>query len=42
MTNKEIALEIAKALDAKKGQDIVIVDIAERVWPREWDRGIQL
>ena len=30
MTNKEIALEIAGALDAKKGQDIVILDIAER------------
>ncbi|MBR5731201.1 MAG: ribosome silencing factor [Firmicutes bacterium] len=30
MTNKDIAMEIAKALDAKKGQDIVIIDIAER------------
>ena len=30
MTNKDIALGIANALDAKKAQDIVILDIAER------------
>ncbi len=30
MTNKELALFIAKALDAKKAQDIVILDIAEK------------
>ena len=30
MTNREIILEIAKALDAKKAQDILIVDIAEK------------
>ena len=30
MTNKELALMAAKALDAKKAQDIVIIDIAER------------
>ena len=30
MTNKELALLIAKALDAKKANDIVILDIAEK------------
>ena len=30
MTNKELALFIAKTLDAKKAQDIVILDIAEK------------
>ena len=30
MTNKELAREIAKALDAKKAQDVVILDIAEK------------
>ena len=30
MTNKELALDIAKALDSKKAQDIVILDIAEK------------
>ena len=30
MTNKELALLIAKTLDAKKAQDIVILDIAEK------------
>ena len=30
MSNKEIALKIAKALDDKKAQDIVLIDIAER------------
>ena len=30
MTNKELALYIAKTLDAKKAQDIVILDIAEK------------
>lgn len=30
MTNKELSLLIAKTLDAKKAQDIVILDIAEK------------
>ena len=30
MNNKEIALQIAKALDGKKAQDIVLINIAER------------
>ena len=30
MTNKEISFEIVKALDAKKAQDISIIDIAEK------------
>ena len=30
MENKELALMTAKTLDAKKGQDIVILDIAEK------------
>ena len=30
MTNRELSLEIAKILDAKKAQDITIIDIAEK------------
>ena len=36
MSNKETALQIAKALDAKKAQDIVLIDIAERSGFADW------
>ena len=36
MSIKETALQIAKALDAKKAQDIVLIDIAERSGFADW------
>ncbi len=30
MSNKEIALEVAKTLSAKKAQDVMLIDVAEK------------
>ena len=36
MTNKELAVKTAEALDAKKAQDIILIDIAEKSGFADW------